>query len=308
MAGEKKGKTWTSLVVPIVLIAIGAWQFHARRSAGTAVGWWPWVLIVWGAVGVLINGFSLVLGSFAVDSPEEAAEGIARLEDGLWSGAHEYRKATAADMRGLDGRFYESATAALAAQGYRHLGDVVDVTSARASSWARAVIRVMLSADGRVMGGIYHVKLSGFPRLLQLVGVLSRNMRCVSLETELDDGTFVTTTNDRESNLTSEFPGIARLQLTAATPVDEMVGEHAQNLRHALSCEPTVAPRAFRTLEEVLASQNRMEELKSAHRSSPRFDATAEMERIAGRELSDSERELAQEAQRRRTHPRSDGA
>jgi hypothetical protein len=174
-----------------------------------------------------------------LEGREDAAEGIAKLEDGLWCGAHEYARRPRPTCGGSTGDSTKRRPRGLTKAGYRHLGDVVDVTSAKASRWARAVIRVMLSGDGRVTAGIYHVKLSGFPRLLQLVGVLSRNMLCVSLETELDDGTFVTTTNDRESNLTGEFPGIARLQLTAATPVGDMVAEHAQNLRHALSCKPT---------------------------------------------------------------------
>lgn len=286
---EQKRPTVGSLLMSCAMVALGVWQLYARSG----YGWYPvfaWAMIVLGAIGILLYPLMRVLPA---TSPEGAAEELAQLQKNLYSGAHAYRAATPADMRGLDARFYDSTTAALTAAGYRHLADVVDETGARAARWARAVIRVMLSSDGTVTGGIYHVKISGFPRLLQIAGLISRNMRIVSLETELDDGTFVATGNDRESNTTGEVPGIARRQLPARTSPADLLREHASIVMDTLATRPGVRPLAFRTLQEAMDSQNRSEELKTAHRRSPGFDHVAEFERTAGRPLKPAERAAA---------------
>ena len=291
--------SWKSFVGPVVLIALGSWRQYVRWGSGAGGDGPGWLLIVVGLASAATIGLNRLMGEFAeLDSPADGAEGIAGLYERLYCGAHEYRRANGADMRGLDRRFYESATAALAAAGFRPLGDVVDATSERAVTWARAVVRVMVREDGTVTAGIYHLKFRGFPRLLQWLGVAPRDTRFVSLETELADGTFVTTGNDREINTTSKVPGVARLQLTVRTPPEVLLSEHARNLRHVLSCKPGVQPLALRTLKEVLESQNRLEELKSAHRASPQFDMAAEVERSSGGEPTYEGWVTAHEAQR----------
>ena len=289
---EKQTPTASSLLWSVALVALGVWQLYGR----SAQGWWAvwaWAMIVFGGIGLLGLLLYPLMRLLPATTPEGAAEGLAELQKNLYAGAHEYRAATPADMRGLDGAFYESVTARLSAAGFRQLGDVVDETGARAAKWARAVIRILLSRDGTTTAGIYHVKLSGFPRVLQVFGLLSRNMRTVGLETELDDGTFVTTSNDRESNTTLEVPRMSRRQFPVVTAPDALLEQHGFHLADTLAAKPGTRPLAFRTLHEVLDSQNRSEEIKSAYRASPAFDHVAEMERVAGRPLNPEERETA---------------
>lgn len=284
--GEKRGGSVASALFSVGLIALGVWQLYGRGVHGGAA------VVAWGSIAIGVIWLALYVFMRAV--PVRTPEGLAELQKTIHSGQHEYRAATPADMRGLDRAFYESVTARLGAAGFRHLGDLVDETSARAIRSMRTVDRIVLSPDGTVTGGICHVKYSGFARLLQILGKLNRNVRMLSLGTELDDGTFVTTGNDGESNTTTELPGVARRHFPADTGPDILVDLHRRHLADVLPAGGSVRPRVFRTLHEVLESQNRLAELNSAHRSSPTFDHVAEFERTAGRPLNAREREIAE--------------
>ncbi len=145
------------------------------------------------------------------------------------------------------------------------------------------------------MASAYHVKFVGATALLQVIGVVPRRLKTVECETELTDGTFVTTSNTAESVKTKGYPFMDQLRLPAKTPTEQIVREHRARLKAVIAArkEGRVAPLRYQNITDYQASQDRAQLLKTAYRKSPDFDFHAELASIAGRPLRDSEHEMA---------------
>jgi len=278
------------------------------------VGWGIWKLLVPGvldgkqtawAVTMIAIGVSLfLLGLFLqfTKTEAEAAEDIDRLDRQLYAEPHTRKLVDERVIReyGADLDFYRRRRDELTALGFRHAGDYVDVTAGGAAEWMRAVIRSSIGEGGTTMAGVFDVRVRGFARVLQWVGVVPRVMRCTEFETEFTDGTFACTTDAIEAAKTLEFPGISRVFLTPGTAVAVMLETHRAHLRHRLDDAPGVEPLRIANFADLAASQDRMQALKGKFRLSPEYDPASEMEKISGGPLSDAEQRVAEEIARRR--------
>ena len=141
------------------------------------------------------------------------------------------------------------------------------------------------------MATAYHVRLFGFVRLLQFIRVVPWKLQTVECESELSDGSFVVTANTFEADKTLGFPGISRRQLPGASSVADIVRTHRDHMRELLTSKPGVVPCRISGYEQLRAAQDRMQLIKNGHRNSEAFDVNAEWRNVAGRELSDDERE-----------------
>lgn len=287
---KAKGVNAFSVLLDVVLIA---WCSYRLWQGRTGMGWKALLVAV-----IVLSTFSLfgkLLGRAGGGAERSAAEGIHKLQKGMYAGAHEYREVDDSALRGLDADFYARSTAAFKEIGFRQVGQIVDVTAERVTPWARAVIRCLLDASGTVMAGMYDVRFRSWFRGLQMIRVLPRDLRTIDLETELSNGQFVSTSNASQAALASEFAGVHRRFFSPDVPIPELVERHREFVGQVLAeCVPEVRPIVHTNLREYRASQDRLQLLKSAHRASPDYDPGEEIARIQGRPLNEAEQRIAE--------------
>jgi hypothetical protein len=281
-----------SFLWPLALVAMGA----IRLSRPALSHKWDWAMIVIGGLFALLGLFAWRFGS-----PDRGARRVDELNQKLYAGVHERRAVDESTIRayGLDLNFYGQTTEALERLGFRRLKDVVDVETEGTWLRCRAVIRTFLSGDGTAMCGVYHARFGGWVGLLSLIGVLPRKLKITDFETELTDGTFVTTSDAQSAVKTTEFPGISRIFLPLGTPTTALWAAHREHLQRELAGrESGVRAVVLRTYEELGASQDRLQLLKCGHRNSPAFDPAAEIALSSDKPLTAEEQALADEAAR----------
>ena len=154
--------------------------------------------------------------------------------------------------------------------GFEHVGDVQDVIANRTARWLvrPAYIRVMLHPDG-TQAGVYAVRMAWVGSLLALFRLMPRTMRVVDLETELTDGRFVVTNNNLGVDTSEPKADIVQRQLDPATPVAELLAEHRLAVR-----ESGGEAVPIRTLDQAIASQTRLNDLKRADLATRDFAPT----------------------------------
>lgn len=198
-----------------------------------------------------------------------------------YSSNHEYAEVDPDDFKYLDLKYYERTWEKLRDEGFRFLGDIEDVTLSQVHPRMRSFIRCLVSGDGSVMAGIYHVRPRGWWRVLVWFGLLKQT-RVLDLETEFTDGCFVCTSNAEQAammtlpdELMPEFYG-------DITEPAELLEIHKRWVGEYLSQTDGVGCVIVRSLRDGLASQDRMTALKAAHRDEIKGGLLPEeMDRIA---------------------------
>ena len=289
-------------------VALIAWSSY-RLWQGAAGIWRVLYVAVIAMCGFSLLSKLLLRGVGTDGSGQSTAEGIRELQKNLYSGAHEYRPADDSELRGLDGSFYDRATAALEQLGFRRVGQIVDATAERTTPWARAVLRCFLDRDGTTMGAVYDVRFRSWYRGLQLIRFLPKDLRTIDLETELSDWRFVATSNATDAAMASEFPGVHRRFFSKDVPIPELLEHHRRHVHECLNLGggSPAHPLVLRTYEDYRAAQDRLQILKSAHRSSSAYDPAEEMSRITGRPLNADEQRVADRVREMREAERREG-
>jgi hypothetical protein len=209
------------------------------------------------------------------------ARTIANNSKALYSGPSEFAEIRAADFGDLNHQLYNRAQAELEAFDFRYLADIENLTATRQMPTMRTFIRALSGDHGSTSAGIYHLKLRGFHRFLQRVGVLPREALFIDLESEFSDGSFLATSNTRGRDLSSDVPGILRQSLPVETTVPDLVAAHRKQF--AIQCrEGRTATRAG-SLAEIRAMQNRLQEAKNRHKKSLGFVDGEQLARIAAK-------------------------
>jgi len=218
----------------------------------------------------------------------------------VYSGKHEFMTVSPRIFPWLDIDYYDNVAARLRRLDFRHLGDVEDKTATLAFPSMRTFVRVLQSADGAVTAGVYQVKPRGFTRLFTSLGLIPRDMRVLDLESELNNGTFLATSNGLGLNLTAEVNGITRQLADPATPVEELLRLHRETLGKMCAETSELQALAWRSMEEILASQERMQELKNARKAALGYVDAEEIARVAAGSLSEEGKALTGEMARLR--------
>lgn len=279
----------------LLMIGFGIYRLTHAGHLTTLSRTWSWFLVIGGVAFLIITIIALL-----APSPEKAAKQQHQLQRGLYGQNHtrEIVDEREISARGLDLNFYHTVTAQLTTLGFRQLADFIIPQMDGSMPSAKSVLRVFLSPDGTIMAAAYDVRFTGLMRLLQIVRIFPRTMQTIDLETELSDGSFVTTSTAALAAKATDVPGIVRQFLPGNTPLQQLLASHQNFVRTTLSNKAAVHPLQFNTFEELGASQDRQHELKSRFRNSSKFDAAAEVQRIAGRPLQAGEREFAEQLQR----------
>ncbi len=212
-------------------------------------------------------GFGLIVLLWLLDArTRRAARRGARealeMNKALYSGTHEFVGVDPTQFRRVDLRYYDSTRSWLEREGFRMLGDVEDLTVTRQSPLLRTFIRVLSGDDGTVVAGIYHVRPTGFMRLLQAIGLMPRNMRVLDLQTEFDDGRFVVTSNTEGVDTTTSPSSILLHRVPLAKRPDRLLSLHRQRVRELLEVDESRL-RCVRSINDALAAEERLQFLKS---------------------------------------------
>jgi hypothetical protein len=186
----------------------------------------------------------------------------------------EHRPAIDADFTDRNMAWYESTTRELTSLGFRSLGDRVNQTVEKASGLV-VVTRRFISADQTTMTGIYH-----FVRPDKNTGAIV-SLHVCDFESELSDGSFITTSNTDGANQAS-LPGqILGNKHPVETSPTELASLHEAAKTQLLKDKPNSHFVQIHDLKEYDASQQRQLAIKAAFRQGIGYLDRAEIRFVA---------------------------
>jgi hypothetical protein len=221
----------------------------------------------------------------------------------IYSGAMEYADANPNDFNWLDLAFYDDVTAKFSHLSFRHVGDVECVTATRQYPGMRTFMRVFVGDGGNSMAACYHVKMRGMFGILSLFGVIPRNMRVVEFESEFSDQTFLATTT-APKKLIGDFPFLTHVCVDPNVSPAEMLARHREEMRR-ITNERGVQPVRLMSKADMLASQDRLQIMKSAHKKKVGYVTRDDFAGMAGGKLSTAQTKLVDEFERIRDTDKS---
>lgn len=200
-----------------------------------------------------------------------------------YSAEHEYVEVDPDDFKYLDLKYYDKVAQKLFGCGFRFLADVEDLTLSKACPRLRAFVRSMVSHDGTIMAGIYHMKALGWWRIPVWLGLM-KNTKALDLETEFTNGCFICTSNAIAASAMTLPPEIETEYFAPKMSTEELLEIHKQRVRNYFKATPGIACVRACSLEDAIASQCRMDALKSAYRDQIQGGLLPEeMDQIAGK-------------------------
>ena len=196
-------------------------------------------------------------------TPRQTAESILRHHDSIYVAKHDYAVVQEEDFPHLDLGFYRRTRFALEACGFVFLGDCENLTISHApgGALARVLLRTMVSQDGQVIAGIYHAKQKSIWLRILVHGLRWAPGRIVDLETEFLDGSFIATSTATLAGKLDLPAVISREFLAADTPISTLLARHRERVE-----QRGLEPRLLHTLADILAAQERQQQLKAAFR------------------------------------------
>lgn len=225
-----------------------------------------------GCIGLILGVAVLwvVIELWNQHSRKKGAQRLTALVRHLYAGRNEYREADLSRFRHLDLRFYDEAARVLEGEGFVRLADLEDVTCNEAPGGVGApvFIRGLIGDGGRISAGIYHFRtLLRKTWQARLLGG-AKPAKVVDFETELSDGTFLTTSNAASArSMTLPSRVLADHLPSGCTPL-EVLEAHRRRLADYLAEHPEAEVRPVTTLEQALEMGHRMQDLKAEHRRS----------------------------------------
>jgi hypothetical protein len=207
----------------------------------------------------------------------ESAQKICSTIEVAFQEIHEYRNATLSEFPRLDHDFYRAVSEQFVGLGFIHLGDLEDLTLSRQNKSFATCIRTFAGDDGAIQGSLFHVKLGGFLRILQIIRVIPNNLKSIDLESEFNNGHFIVTSNSKSGFELSSPPQIDT-EYSPGTPLNILLEHHRQRVGDYMSQNKLVAPVVVKTLKDSNQSQARMNVLKSVYRKSIGILSAEELE------------------------------
>ena len=191
----------------------------------------------------------------------------------------QWEPASRAQFPQTDPAFYDSAAAALAAGGFRLLGDFEDVN--RRGGDTHSFWRLLLSPDGAFVASLSHVRSQGRLRVREVSFGDATNVKCVSFTTEFADGGFLVTDNLKGRGI--EWPRPAKWavqRLGQAAPVASLLAVHRAELSRQADAPHRRTPLVLRDANDFVASYERYRSAMNQHlRAAGYIDAKLERRR-----------------------------
>jgi hypothetical protein len=197
----------------------------------------------------------------------------------LYQPQHTFQAVDAKTFRHLDLQFYHRTQKTFEQLGWQKIADIEDVTVTQVNPKGRTFIRVFLSGDRTLVGACYHFPLGWLVRLLQWVGLAPKGGKVIDLETELNDGSFVVTSNSLEMDTTADVPGVWRQQLPHYAGVDILLQRHRAKVQEL--SRQDIRPIQLNNYSEIEASQHRLQAIKSGYRAEVGYLTDEDIDRTA---------------------------
>ena len=214
------------------------------------------------AAGGSDSPFAAAGGAAGHPELEGAAHDVEATFQQLWNSGYEALLVDPKTFKHLDLAFYDRFRDFLVNYGFTHAGDL-EVVSARIPGVKRTFIRVMLSADHAVMASCNHLKL-GIGMGLLTLGAKNFITQTTEFESEFTDGSFVVTTNQTAVGNFDHGDRINSVCFEGLT-LEELGHRHYQRLaEHGKGSGAGLV--SIRTVDDINASQARLQSLKSAGR------------------------------------------
>lgn len=242
-------------------------------------GAFDYVLAAFGAVVLIWAILAALIPSLRGRS---AAKSILDMQKKVFSARHEYRIVTPADFPEIALAYYEQMQHWLEFQGFRFLGDIENVTLSSTMRWARAFTRHMASSDSLTTAEFYDIHVRGWPRLLQMLGVLNKDFRSIEFGSEFGDGSFVSVSNTLGANTTTPPEGVYVWRYPRSTAPQQLLAFHAQAVQYLLAQKPGVSLVPHYTLADDIEANHRAQDLRIAHYQAIGYMNREELSRIAG--------------------------
>jgi hypothetical protein len=177
----------------------------------------------------------------------------------LYSGAHEYREVPLAAFPHLDAGYYDTGRQVLEADGFSWLADIENATiSAAGGVMMPTAMRMLVGEEGAVIAAIYHARTRG----------PGASYRITDLETPLDDGTFLITSNAELAGSFASPPEVHAEFLAADTSVATVLARHRARLAEYVRAHEGVAALPTATIADALQHQERLDAIKARFRAS----------------------------------------
>ena len=195
-----------------------------------------------------------------------AGERMVAQNKAIYAEHYDYRPATDADF--VDRAWYDAATQELAGLGFVALGDVVNASFEEASGVV-VVLRRFLSADRTTMAALYQYVAR------------NKDLRVCDMESELSNGTFVTSSTAESAAAITMPPQIRDKKHPATTPLPELFRLHEESKAAALQDMADASFLQFNNMDDYNASQTRQQVIKAAFRKGIGYIDPEEVRRIA---------------------------
>ena len=235
-----------------------------------------------------------------------SAKRILSQQKAIYAGKMERVEVRPHDFPQLNLAYYDDASTNMSRAGFRWLGDYECLTVTRAFPNMRTFIRCFVGDDGTITVGVYHIRPRGWMRPLTLLGIVPRNIYAFEFETEFADGTFLVTNNLAGQNRMAACPGFLTFQHAPHLKPEDLLKHHREQLLVVCS-EKGIEPLRVRSREELWASQDRGNVLKSEYRKSRGYLTREDFEAIAGRTLKSEDEKLVSEFETQRDKEQKGG-
>jgi hypothetical protein len=240
------------------------------------------------------------------NAPHDAARQILNTMRGHYQAPVEVVSASEVDFAHLDLSAYASFRSWFESQSFRHMADLELPALSRNPNtfFAATMIRTYLAADGTIGADYYQMKPRIYRVVRQLIiGLLNlrwvdaptwaiktlRTRHCVDFETELDDGTFIVTSNAETAALLSSPPSVDSVFFQFNTAPLKLLEAHKQRVHSKLANLPGHRVIVVKDLAGLQQQNRRLREQKRAYRAALDWISRAELASMANnRELADA--------------------
>jgi hypothetical protein len=188
------------------------------------------------------------------------SEGASSWMAAAYAEPHQLVQVSAASFPEADLDFYDRARRELEEAGFRWIADLEDLSLTRMSPETRTFMRVFVDGGGMIRAAVYHVRPRGVVVLLQAVLRIPRELRVIELVTEVGKH-FISTSNTHNLDRLDAPPEVLSERMPPGTPLAQVVARHGQRIAERVKQQPEKLPVHFESLEDVLASVARGNEV-----------------------------------------------
>lgn len=202
----------------------------------------------------------------------------------IWTVYREYEpiEFTSSTYPDLDLPYYDRTRDLLVTKGFIFLGDLKQPLPSNDPRFdtvtlAPPIVRALLSSEGTTMASIYQTIVYRNPTSPRPLKRIASKVLGMEFETELSDGTFVTTLNSTSEH--SSCPGWILQKFAPLTPVEELLAHHLRAVNDLRAQRPGVSPVAHAGLQDCLESARRKWKALAAFKRSDGYVNPAQIQR-----------------------------